>query len=54
MWDMYIKYRWEKVQEILTWLVVWAPAVAIWAFTKVSFYICPTYVLNISHICPLQ
>jgi hypothetical protein len=32
---VYPDAEWEKVQEILTWLVVWAPAVAIWAFTKV-------------------
>jgi len=27
--------EWEKVHEVLTWMVIWSPAVAIWALIKV-------------------
>jgi len=32
---VYPDAEWEKVHEVLTWMVVWSPAVAIWALTKV-------------------
>jgi hypothetical protein len=31
-----VTHRWEKVHEILTWFLVWSPAVAINALTSVS------------------
>ena len=32
----YPNAEWEKVHEVLTWFVIWAPAIAIWSLTKVS------------------
>jgi len=31
----YPNAEWEKVHEVLTWFVIWAPAIAIWSLTKV-------------------
>lgn len=32
---VYPDTEWEKVHEVLTWFVIWAPAIAIWSLTKV-------------------
>ena len=32
---VYPDAEWEKVQEVLTWLLVWSPAIAIWSLSKV-------------------